>query len=181
VRQSTGNLRFMTSAFPRFEFHFVMRSDWEKKLLPERIFMFGPNLWFMFGHGCFYCIYTVGFWGQRKSWRILQSVLILISDLGVWIRIRRRLTGLKGSRRSNSTLENRTASTEHFSSQISVNFATLRKNSFRRIRALAYFKLRNRPAASSNELKTTLNHCPTVYFDLKNVSIRAFGFQKSPK
>ena len=28
----------MTSAFPRFEFHFVLGSDWEKKLLPERTF-----------------------------------------------------------------------------------------------------------------------------------------------
>ena len=111
----------------------------------------------------------------------MQSVLILISELSVWIRIRRRLTGLEGSRRSYSTLENRTASTEHFSSQISKDLATLRKNLFWLIRALVYFKLRNRPAASSDELKTTLSNCPTDYFDLKNVSIRAFGFQKSPK
>ena len=50
----------------RFEFPFVMGSDWEKKLLSERIFMFGHHLWFMFGHGCFYCKYTVGFEVKEK-------------------------------------------------------------------------------------------------------------------
>ena len=63
----------------------------------------------------------------KKKLSISQSVLILKSDLSEWTRIRRRLAGLGGSRRSNSTLENRAASTEHFSSQISARFATLRK------------------------------------------------------
>ena len=54
------------------------------------------------------------------------------------------------------------------------------KNLFWRIWALAYFQLRNRPAASSEELKITLNQCPTVSFDSRSAFIRAFGFQKSP-
>ena len=116
----------------------------------------------------------------KKKLSISQSVLIPLSDLSEWTRIRRRLAGLGGYRRSNSTLENRTASTEHFSSQISVRFATLRKNLFCSIRALAYVQLQNRPAASSLELTITLNHCPTVSFENRSAFIRAFGFQKSP-
>ena len=57
--------------------------------------------------------------GRPKKLSIFQSVLIPKSDLSEWTRIRRCLPGLGGSRRSNSALENRTASTEHFSSQIS--------------------------------------------------------------
>ena len=110
----------------------------------------------------------------------MQSVLIPKSDLSEWTRIRRCLAGLEGYRRSNSTLEIRTASMKHFRSQISARFATLRKNLFWRIWALAYFQLRNRPAASSDELKITLNHCPTVSFENRSAFIRAFGFQKSP-
>ena len=128
MRQSTGNRRFMTSAFPRFEFHFVLGSDWEKSCSQNALFFVFRKRVFS---ACFSAYVYCRFLSQKspqKSWCFLQSVLILISDLSVWIRIRRRLTGLKGSRRSYSTLENRTASTEHFSSQISVNFATLRKN-----------------------------------------------------
>ena len=127
MRQSTGNRRFMTSAFPRFEFHFVLRSDWEKKLLPERTFFVFRKRVFS---ACFSAYVYCRFLSQKspqKSWCFLQSVLILMSDLGVWIRIRRRLAGLEGFRRSYSPLENCTASTEHFSSQISKDLATLRK------------------------------------------------------
>ena len=110
----------------------------------------------------------------------MQSVLIPKSDLSEWTRIRRCLAGLEGYRKSNCALEIRTASMKHFRSQISARFATLRKNLFWRIWALAYFKLRNRPAASSDELEITLNQCPTVSFDARSSFIRAFGFQKSP-